>query len=438
MKTVPSSVQIVTQDQGVGVRGLPPEVSLALADVAGVAREGLLAMSVAAGMAVMQAMLEAEVTAVTGPKGRHNPERVAVRHGTGKGSVTLGGRRVEVSRPRARTVDGHEVPLEAYAQFAAPDLLGQVVLERMLAGVATRRHARIAEPLGKDVLEGARSTGRSAVSRQFVKQTETALAELLARDLSEQDIKVLMLDGEHMAGRCVIVALAITGDGRKLPVGLWDGATENKTVVRSMLADLVSRGLSAENGLLVVIDGAKALRAAVGEVFGDLAVVQRCTLHKRRNVADHLPDKEKAWVDAKLVKAFNHPDPELGLRNAKHLAGLLEQAHPGATASLREGLEEMFTISRLGIDGRLAKTLVTSNPVESMISIARTTNRNVTRWRDGHMVLRWTAAGMLNAERSFRRIKGYKQMPQLLAALHRHAHPETTTATATETVGAAA
>ncbi len=438
MKTVPSSVQIVTQDQAVGVCGLPQEVSLALADIAGVAREGLLAMSVAAGMAVMQAMLEAEVTAVTGPKGRHNPERVAVRHGTGKGSVTLGGRRVEVSRPRARTVDGHEVPLEAYAQFAAQDLLGQVVLERMLAGVATRRHARIAEPLGEDVLEGARSTGRSAVSRQFVKQTETALAELLARDLSEQDIKVLMLDGEHMAGRCVIVALAITGDGRKLPVGLWDGATENKTVVRSMLADLVSRGLSAENGLLVVIDGAKALRAAVGEVFGDLAVVQRCTLHKRRNVADHLPDKEKAWVDAKLVKAFNHPDPELGLRNAKHLAGLLEQAHPGAAASLREGLEEMFTISRLGIDGRLAKTLVTSNPVESMISIARTTNRNVTRWRDGHMVLRWTAAGMLNAERSFRRIKGYKQMPQLVAALHRHAHPETTTATATETVGAAA
>lgn len=436
MKTVPSNVQVVTQDQAVGVSGLPQEVSVALADIAGVAREGLLAVSVAAGMAVMAAMFEAEVTAVTGPKGRHNPDRVAVRHGTGKGSVTLGGRRVEVGRPRARTVDGHEVPLQAYSAFARDDLLGQVVLERMLAGVATRRHARIAEPLGKDVLEGARSTGRSAVSRRFVRQTETALAELLARDLSGLDIKVLMLDGEHMAGRCVIVALAITADGRKLPVGLWDGATENKTVVRSMLADLVCRGLSAEDGLLVVIDGAKALRAGVNEVFGGLAAVQRCTLHKRRNVADHLPDKDKAWVDAKLVKAFNHPDPELGLRNAQHLAGLLDKAHPGAANSLREGLEEMFTVARLGIDGRLAKTLVTSNPVESMISIARTTNRNVTRWRDGQMVLRWTAAGMLNAERSFRRIKGYKQMPQLVAALHRHAHPET--ASRTETVGAVA
>ena len=418
MKTVPGNVHVVTQDQAAGVADLPEEISLALADIAVVAREGLLAMSVAAGMAVMQTMFEAEITAVAGAKGRHNPDRVAVRHGVGKGSVTLGGRRVEVSRPRARTVGGHEVALQTYDQFAADDLLGQVVLERMLAGVATRRHARIAEPLGKQVLEEASSTGRSAVSRRFIKETETALAELLARDLTEEKLKVVMLDGEHMAGRCVIVALGITADGRKLPIGLWDGATENK------------------NGLLVVIDGAKALRAAVNEVFGDLAAVQRCTLHKRRNVADHLPDKEKAWVDAKLVKAFNHPDPEQGLRNAKHLAGLLEKAHPGAANSLREGLEEMFTVARFGIDGRLAKTLVTSNPIESMISIARTTNRDVTRWRDGHMVLRWTAAGMLNAERSFRRIKGYKQMPQLVAALHRHAHPET--ATATETVGAAA
>ena len=219
----------------------------------------------------------------------------------------------------------------------------------MLAGVATRRHDRIAEPVGKAVIDSSRSTSRSAVSRQFGKQTETALAEMLTRDPTAKQIKVLMLDDEHMAGRCVIVAL---GDHR-----WW------------------------------------------AEVPG------------RRNVADHLPDREKAWVDKKLVRAFNHPDPHLGLRNAKHLASLLDKAHPGATSSLREGLEEMSTVSRLGIDGRLAKTLVTSNRVESMISIARTTNRNVTRWRDGHMVLRWTAAGLLNAERSFRRIKGYKQMP---------------------------
>ena len=164
-----------------------------------------------------------------------------------------------------------------------------------------------------------------------------------------------MLDGEHLAERCVVVALAITADGTKKPVGLWDGSTENKTVVRALLADLVDRGLRFDDGLLVVLDGAKALSAAVREVFGDKALIQRCTLHKRRNIADHLPDNQKEWVDAKLVKAFGHPDPDTGLRNAKHLAGQLDKSYPGAAASLREGLEEMFTVARLGIDGRLAK-----------------------------------------------------------------------------------
>jgi putative transposase len=424
MKTVPT-VRLADTTDAAALPDLPVEIAVAMADVAGAAREGLMAMSVAAGMAVMAAMFEAEIAKACGPKGRHDPSRAAVRHGAGKGSVTLGGRRVSVTRPRARTLDGHEVPLTSYEHFAAEDLLTQVVMERMLAGVATRRHAHTAEPVGEKVSGTAKSTSKSAISRRFIRRTETALAELMARDLTELDIKVLMLDGEHMAQRCVVVALAITADGTKRPVGLWDGSTENKTVVRALLADLVERGLRFDDGLLLVIDGAKALSAAVREVFGDKAAVQRCTLHKRRNIADHLPDKEKAWVDAKLVKAFNHPDPDTGLRNAKSLAAQLEKSHPGAAASLREELEEMFTVTRLGIDGRLAKTLTTSNPIESMISIARATNRNVTRWRDGQMVLRWTAAGMLNAERSFRRIKGYKQMPQLVAALKRHTHPDT-------------
>jgi putative transposase len=431
MRTVPT-IRVADTADAVVLPDLPEEIALALTDIAGAAREGLLAMSVAAGMAVMQALFEAEIAEVAGPKGKHDPDRAAVRHGSGRGSVTLGGRRVAVDRPRARTLDGHEVPLVSYTHFAAEDVLTRVVMERMLAGVATRRHARVAEPVGTVVDKEAKSTSRSAISRRFVKQTETALAELMARDLTGEDIKVLMLDGEHMAERCVVVALAITADGTKKPVGLWDGSTENKTVVRSLLADLVERGLTVDDGLLVVIDGAKALSAAVREVFGAKALIQRCTLHKRRNVADHLSDKEQAWVDAKLVKAFAHPDPDTGLANAKRLATQLDKSYPSAASSLREGLEEMFTVAQLGIDGRLAKTLTTSNPIESMISIARTTNRNVTRWRDGQMVLRWTAAGMLNAERSFRRIKGYKQMPQLVDALHRHANPDT------DTVGAAA
>lgn len=395
-------------------------------------------MSVAAGMAVMQEMFEAEISQVAGPKGKHDPGRAATRHGSAPGSVTLGGRRVPVGRPRARTTDGNEVPVPSYTHFAADDLLTEVVMERMLAGVATRRHARTAEPVGEQAVSTQKSTSKSAVSRRFVKHTKTALAELMARDLAGTDVKVLMLDGEHMAGRCVVVALAITHDGQKIPVGLWDGSTENKTVVTALLSDLVSRGLCFDEGLLIVCDGAKALTAGCRDVFGDKALIQRCTLHKRRNVADHLPDKDKEWIDAKLVKAFGHPDPDQGLRNATDLAGRLDTTHPGAAASLREGLTEMFTVSRMGIDGQLAKTLTTSNPVESMISIARAINRNVTRWRDGGMVLRWTAAGMLAAERSFRRIKGYKQMPQLVNALHRHAHPNTADDTPATTVNTAA
>ena len=371
MKTVPT-VRLADASDALGWPELPEEMQLAMTDIAGVAREGLLAMSVAAGMAVMQAMFEAEIAQACGPKGRHDPNRAAVRHGSGRGSVTLGGRKVAVTRPRARTTDGHEdgheVPLSSYAHFAADDVLTRVVMERMLAGVATRRHARTAEPIGEQVSGTQKSTSRSAISRRFVQQTETSLAELMARDLAGEDIAVLMLDGEHLAERCVIVALGITADGTKKPVGLWEGSTENKTVVRALLADLVARGLRYDEGLLVVLDGAKALSAAVREVFGDKALVQRCTLHKRRNVADHLPDKDKAWVDAKLVKAFVHPDPDQGLRRVKDLAGLLVNSHPGAAASLLEGLEEMFTVARLGVD-ELGHLLVALDAAEGPFSV---------------------------------------------------------------------
>jgi putative transposase len=441
VKTVPTLRVVSKADApaelaGLSVADLPGEIQLALADIASVAREGLLAMSVAAGMAVMQAMFDAEITAACGPRGKHDPDRVAVRHGSEKGSVVLGGRRVAVTRPRARTADGHEVPLACYRLFAGEDQLTAVVMERMLAGLATRRHTAAAEPVGSDVVDKATATSRSAVSRRFVAQTKTALAELLAQDLTGLDVRVLMIDGEHLAEHCCVVALAITGDGTKVPVGLWEGSTENKTVVTHLLADLVGRGLDATDGLLVVIDGAKALSAAVTAVFGANAAIQRCTVHKRRNVAEHLPETERGWVDAKLMRALHNPDAAAGLRDARALATALERRHPGAAASLREGLPELFTVARLGITGALARTLTTSNPIESMISIARTTNRNVSRWRDGQMVLRWTAAGMLNAQRSFRRVKGYKQMPQLVAALRRHAHPNPTHQP--ETVGTAA
>lgn len=426
---------------GRGLLGdLPDHLTVELAGIAEVARDGLMAVSVAAGLAVAQALFDEELESVCGPRGRHDADRTAVRHGSEAGSVVLGGRRLAIAHPRARTTDGHEVPLATYRFFADDDQLTAVVLERMLAGVATRRHAAVADPVGEQAAAASASMSRSAISRRFVAATEKALAELMSRPLPD-DIKILLIDGEHFGEHCCLVSLVITADGTKIPAGIWEGSSENKTVVRALLADLISRGLAFDDGLLVVIDGGKGLRAAAREVLGTKAAVQRCTLHKRRNVAEHLPKDQQAWVDAKLVRAFFHPDPAQGLASARALATTLGRDHPGAAASLREGLEEMFTVSRLGIDGRLLRSLCTSNAVESMISVARATNRNVTNWKDGKMILRWAAAGMLNAERSFRRIKGYRQMPQLVKALHRHAHPDdpaTTAAFGAETVGAVA
>jgi transposase-like protein len=235
-----------------------------------------------------------------------------------------------------------------------------------------------------------------------------------------------MVDGAEFGGAMCVVALVVTADGTKVPVGLRLGDTENKTVVTALLADLVDRGLDYSKGLLVVIDGAKALAAAVSSVFGDLALVQRCQIHKRRNVGDHLPKTAREAVDARLRGAFADPDPVAGLRKAKVLAAELDKSHPDAAGSLREGLDQMFTIRRLGIDGTLARTLVCTNMIESMISISKTTTRNVKRWRnEGDMRRRWCAAGLLEAEKKFRRVRGHAQMPYLVAALQRHAETVT-------------
>jgi putative transposase len=423
-------VRLADREDAAHLAELPDELRLAMTDIASSAKEGLLAMSVAVGLRVMAELMEAELAAKVGPKHAKQPGRTARRHGSADGSVVLGGRRVPVDRPRARTIDGRELTLDTYAAFAADDLLGQVVMDRMLAGLATRRHRAAGEPVGAAVQAEARATSKSAVSRRFVAQTARALEELLGRDLSDLKVAVLMVDGITIAEHCCVVALAILADGTKLPVGLWLGDTENTTVVTHLLADLVDRGLDASRGLLVVLDGAKALGKAVRKVFGQAALIQRCTIHKRRNVTDHLPEVERSRVDAKLARAFADPDPDAGLRAARELARALQARHPGAAASLREGLEEMFTVHRLGVSRRLARTLTSTNPVESMISTARTTMRNVKRWKDGEMVRRWTAAGMLNAERSFRRVKGCKDMPTLVAALARHTEEVTVTTAA--------
>jgi putative transposase len=420
---VKKKVAVVTvseAEEAARVADLPVEATVALAEVAGAIRDGLMAFASATGLVVMHQMMEAELESRIGPKHARIPaaERSGNWHGSTSVPVVLGGRTVTTTRPRGRSTDGGEIELDTWKAFSSADLLNSLVVERMLAGVATRRHGDVAEPVGADIETKARSTSTSAISRRFVTATKKAMEDLMARSLADLDVAVLMIDGLDVAGQCCVVALVITADGTKV-LGLWLGDTENKVVVTDLLADLVARGLSTENGVLCVLDGGKALAAGVKRVFGEAAQVQRCTIHKRRNLDSYLPKEKAAVVDRRLALIFAQPDWRKGLDAAKRLATELEADHPDAAASLREGLDDMFTVRRLGVGGTLAKTLTTTNCIESMISITRRTTGRVTRWKDGSMKKRWIAAGMLEAERSFRRVKGHDDMNTLVEALRR-------------------
>jgi putative transposase len=416
-------VKTVTSEQvGREERGLPPRVSEALGELVGAAREGLLALSVGVGLGVLVELFEEEVVEVVGPRGKHIPERAAVRHGHEAGEVTLGGRRVMVERPRVRSADGRwEVPLRTYEYFADRDPLTRSVLERMLAGVSTRRYRRTQEPVGVEVEQAARSTSRSSVSRTFVERTHRALGELMGRRLDDVRLAVMMIDGIVLGERTNVVALGITTEGVKTPLGLWEGSTENAAVATALLSDLVERGLDPEQGILFVIDGAKALRKAIRNVFGE-APVQRCVRHKERNVTDHLPERERLAAKQRLRRAWAADDHDRALDQLRQLAGELDRSYPGAAGSLREGMEETLTLTRLGVTGSLKRTLESTNPCESMIEIVRHTQRNVKRWSSGEMALRWTAAGMLEAERQFRKIIGYRDLATLVVAIERDHH----------------
>jgi putative transposase len=413
-------MRTVSRDQvGHEELALPPRVQEALGELVGSAKEGLLALSVGVGLGVLAELLEEEVVEVVGAKGKHDPDRIAVRHGHEAGEVTLGGRRVAVERPRVRSADGRaEVRLQTYEYFADRDPLSRSVMERMLAGVSTRRYRRTQEPVGAELERAARSTSRSAVSRAFIERTRVSLSELMSRRLDDVRLAVMMIDGLELRGRCCVVALGITTEGVKIPLGLWEGSTENATVATALLSDLVERGLDPEQGILFVIDGAKALRKAIRTVFGE-APVQRCVRHKERNVTDHLPERERPAVKLRLRRAWAADEHARALEQLRALAAELERSYPGAASSLREGMEETLTLTRFGVSGNLKRTLESTNPCESMLEIVRRTQRNVKRWSSGEMALRWTAAGMLEAEKQFRKIIGYRDLATLVVAIER-------------------
>ena len=397
------------------VEGESPSLRhLPLVDLLVDTRSELLELAVRSGLKVLDAMMEEDRSAICGPRYAHRAARDASRAGTVPGAVVLGGRKVTVRRPRARA-KGREVRLPTFDAMAQTDPLNRRIVEQMLVGVATRQYARSLEPLPAGVR--SRGTSKSTVSRRFVAKTRAQLQAWQSAPLDGLELVGLLIDGVHIGDHCLIVALGLAADGQKHALGLWDGATENATVCQSLLANLQSRGLRTDRSLLVILDGSKALRKAVRAVFGDAALVQRCQIHKMRNVLDHVPERQRPWVQAILRRAYQSPELKTATRLLQDLARRLETESPSAAESVREGLEETLTVLTLDLSARLRRSLATTNAAESLISRTRHVKRNVKRWRGGHMMLRWVAAGVLEAVKGFRRLKGYADMPRLVAAL---------------------
>jgi transposase-like protein len=405
MKTKSRIVSPISQSES--PRHLP------LVDLLVDARTELFELALRSGLQVFATMLEEDRTAICGPRYAHQPDRQVGRAGTVPSEVVLGGRKVAIQRPRVRTAHG-EVPLPTFQTMAATDPLDRRVVEQMLVGVATRQYARSLEPLGAEVT--SRGTSKSAVSRRFVAKTRAQLEAWQATPLDTLHLVGLLLDGVHVGEHCLIVALGIAADGEKHALGLWEGSTENAAVCQSLLSNLQSRGLRTDRSLLVILDGSKALRKAVRDTFGEVALVQRCQIHKLRNVLDHLPERQRPWVKAILQRAYRS-DGAMAKRLLQDLARRLDPDYPSAAESVREGLDETLTVLGLGLSDRLRQSLATTNAAESLISRTRHVKRNVKRWRGGRMVLRWVAAGVLEAAKGFRRLKGHKDMPTLVAAL---------------------
>jgi transposase-like protein len=361
-------------------------------------------------------MLEADRAALCGPKRRWQPERKAYRYGHDEGRLVLGGRTVKVRRPRVRGVHGGEIELPTWQRFAEEDPLHERALEQILAGVSTRKYGRSLEALPEDLEAGM--TSSSSVSRRFIAVTQRRVEAYLSRPLDTLDLPVILLDGTGFGGDHVLVtALGIDSSGHKHVLGVVEGTTESEEVCRSLLRNLIDRGLKVERARLFVIDGSKGLRKAIRSVFGSWAVVHRCHVHKLRNVAEHLPKHRRAWVRAAIRKAWAAPTVKEARQKLTHLADQLDHEHPGAAGSIREGLEETLTLILLGVSGALHRTLCSTNPIENLIGNVKVVSRNVKRWRGGKMAVRWAVTGLVEASKRFRRIRGHREMLQLIAVL---------------------
>lgn len=391
------------------------QLSLAMDGVLRDVQHAFYGLCVNAGKQVLSAMMEADRVALCGAKGVPDPSRRATRGGNTRGAVVLGGQRIGIKRPRARSFEGGELQLATYEWAAEREPLDAATMHAIAAGVSTRRYAGTLDKLPPP--EEPMSVSKSAVSRRFVALSQEQLTEWLTRSLKDVELPVVMIDGLHFRGRVILVALGIDDKGTKHVLGLREGSTESTRVVRSLLSDLIERGLDADRARLWVIDGGKALRRAIVECFGALALVQRCQEHKRRNVIEHLPEGLHASVGRALRDAWGSADAGLADKQLRRLATSLQAKHPGAASSLREGLEETLTVQGLGITDALYRTLRTTNPIENLNGSIGHYTRNVKRWKDGQMTLRWVASALSDASGHFRKLRGHRDMNTLIDAL---------------------
>ena len=361
-------------------------------------------------MKLIHHFLEEEIQQRCGAHG----EQVAYRHGTQPGSVVYAGRKVVIPKPRLRAKGGGELRLQSYQAFQQNGRMQRAVARKLTHQVSTRNYAAAID----DCLAGY-GIDKSSVSRQWQAATTAELQKLVQRPVPA-DLVAVLIDGQYFRKECLIVALGVDKGGQKHVLGLWHGATENSTLVRELLADLRERGLNTEAAILVVLDGAKALYKGVREVFGERALIQRCRVHKLRNVLDHLPLEKRAQAVWRLRGAWAKTTPEEALKELRGCVKWLDTISPNAARSLEEGLEETLTVTRLGLPEPLVRTFSSTNLIESCFARTEAWTQRVKRWRNGKMVLRWGAAALLFAEKGFRRVRGHDHLHQLVAALNQN------------------
>ena len=403
----------VRQLEAMAADGNPAvQMVLPMAEMVGWLRKGVGELIRQAGLQLMELLMQEEVRELVGERSQRQSERTANRWGSEQGYCVVMGQKVPVERPRVRTTDDREVRLGSYEMFHRGEPLTATVWEKLMLGLSTRKY-------GQAIRQFTEAYGleKSAVSDHFIEASRTKLQEMMERRLDKTQLCALLIDATPFAGQQMVAALGIAQDGRKMILGIRQGATENATVVSELLSDLVSRGLDFTAPRLYVLDGGKALTAAVKKHAGEAAAIQRCQVHKRRNVLDHLTDEQKPGVAKKLNSAYALEDYAAARQALDTLHRELMDLNPSAARSLGEGMEETLTVHRLHIPTQLRKTLASTNVIESAFSIVELVCKNVKRWHGGDQRERWVGSGLLVAQKQFRRVTGYKQIPTLIREL---------------------